>query len=46
MWTIGALPVALEAHASDDYAGVEYHLPENATQAYLALEFERQRREA
>jgi hypothetical protein len=46
MWTIEAPPVALEANTSEDYAGVEYHLPANATQAYLALEFERQRREA
>jgi hypothetical protein len=46
LWTIEAPPVTLDAHTSEDYAGVEYHLPANATQAYLALEFERQRREA
>jgi hypothetical protein len=43
MWTIEAPPAALEAHTSDDYSGVEYHLPANVTQAYLALEFERGR---
>jgi hypothetical protein len=45
LWTIDAPPVALDAHTSDEYAGVEYHLPANVTQTYLALEFERQRRE-
>jgi hypothetical protein len=41
MWTIEAPSAALEAHTSDDYSGVEYHLPADVTQAYLALEFER-----
>ncbi len=43
LWTIDTPPAALEAHPSEEYAGVEYRLPEKATQAYLALEFERQR---
>jgi hypothetical protein len=45
LWTIEAPAVTLDAHTSDEYAGVEYHLPANAAQAYLALEFERQRKE-
>jgi hypothetical protein len=40
LWTIEAPPLALDAHTSDEYTGVEYHMPANATQAYLALEFE------
>jgi hypothetical protein len=41
LWTIGAPPVALDQHPSDDYIGVEYHLPANAPQTYVAIEFGR-----
>jgi hypothetical protein len=40
LWTIGAQPVPLDPEASEEYAGVEYHLPANTPQSYLALEFE------
>jgi hypothetical protein len=44
LWTLDAPAAALEAHPSEEYTGVEYRVPEKATQAYLALEFERQRK--
>jgi len=40
LWTIGAEPSLLEGQPSDEYVGVEYHLPANAPQVYVALEFE------
>ena len=39
LWTIGAQPVPLDAEASEEYVGVEYHMPANAPQSYFALEF-------
>jgi hypothetical protein len=41
LWTIGTQPGPLKGQPSDDYAGVEFHLPANTPQTYVALEFER-----
>ena len=41
LWTIGASAAPLNGQPSDDYAGVEYHLPANTPQTYVALEFEK-----
>jgi hypothetical protein len=40
LWTIGSAPVPLNAEPSEEYFGVEYHLPAMAAPSYLALEFE------
>lgn len=40
LFAIGAQPVSLDPAASEEYAGVEYHLPANTPLSYLALEFE------
>jgi len=44
LWTIGAPAAAMQGQPAEDYAGVEYHLPENAPKSYLALEFARKGR--
>jgi len=41
LWAIGAPPAPLNGQPPDDYMGAEYHLPANAPQNYVALEFER-----
>ncbi len=40
LWLIGAGPAPIEPEPSEEYVGVEYHLPVTAAQPYLALEFE------
>lgn len=40
LWAIGAQPVSMDPELSEEYVGVEYHLPANTPQSYLALEFE------
>ena len=40
LWSIGNDPVALSAEPSEEYTGLEYHLPATAPRSYLALEFE------
>ena len=40
LWLIGAEPSVLQGEPSEEYAGMEYHLPESAAQPYFALEFE------
>ena len=40
LWTIGEQPVPIEPAPSEEYTGVEYHLPANAPRSYVALEFE------
>jgi len=40
LWAIGAQPVSIDPEASEEYFGVEYHLPSNAPLSYVALEFE------
>ena len=42
LWTIGEQPVPIEPAPSEEYTGVEYHLPANASRSYVALEFEEQ----
>lgn len=39
LWTIEARAAALQPETSEEYAGVEYHLPANSP-PYLALEFQ------
>ena len=39
--TIGGQPAPIDGQPSDEYIGAEYHLPANAPQNYVALEFER-----
>lgn len=39
LWGIGADPVSVSAERSEEYSGVEYHLPASAPRSYLALEF-------
>jgi hypothetical protein len=41
LWMIGAPPGTMNGQPSDDFAGVEYHLPADAPQTYVALEFEK-----
>ena len=40
LWTIGAQPAAISAEPSEEYEGVEYHLPATAPRSYVALELE------
>ena len=40
LWTVGAPPARLEPELSEEYIGVEYHLPAGTPQSFLALEFE------
>ena len=40
LWSIGNGPVSIGAEPSEEYAGVEYHLPAAAPRSYVALEFE------
>ncbi len=40
LWGIGIPPASIAAEPSEEFTGVEYHLPATAPQAYLALEFE------
>ena len=40
LWGIGNDPVSIGAEPSEEYTGVEYHLPTSAPRSYLALEFE------
>jgi hypothetical protein len=40
LWAIGSGSAAIAAEPSEEFAGVEYHLPETAPRSYLALEFE------
>ena len=40
LWAIGAEPAPIAAQPSDEYSGVEYHLPASTPRPYLALEFE------
>ena len=40
LWGIGNDPVSIAAEPSEEYTGVEYHLPTTAPRSYLALEFE------
>jgi hypothetical protein len=40
VWTIGAEPVVLQGKPSEDYEGMEYHMPATLQQSYVALEFE------
>jgi len=41
LWTIGGQAGPISGQPSDDYAGVEYLLPANTPQTYVALEFEK-----
>ena len=40
LWGIGIDPVSIGAEPSEEYTGMEYHLPTTAPRSYLALEFE------
>ncbi|HUK18275.1 MAG TPA: hypothetical protein VLW65_17745 [Bryobacteraceae bacterium] len=40
LWSIGNDPVSISAERSEEFTGVEYHLPATAPRSYLALEFE------
>ncbi len=40
LWLIGGEPAPLQGQPSDEFTGMEYHLPANAAQPYFALEFE------
>lgn len=40
LWSIGKDPVSISAEPSEEYTGMEYHLPATAPRSYLALEFE------
>ncbi len=40
LWSVGKEPVSISAEPSEEYTGLEYHLPANAPRSYLALEFE------
>jgi hypothetical protein len=40
LWTVGNDPVSISAEPSEEYTGLEYHLPATAPRSYLALEFE------
>ncbi len=41
LWSIGAAPLPLDEQASEEYEGLEYRLPANAPQTYVAIEFEK-----
>jgi hypothetical protein len=40
LWSIGNNPGSVGAEPSEEYTGMEYHLPTTAPRSYLALEFE------
>ena len=40
LWSIGNDPVSIGAEPSEEYTGMEYHLPTAAPRSYLALELE------
>ena len=40
LWSIGNDPVSIGAEPSEEYTGMEYHLPATAPRSYLALEFD------
>ena len=40
LWSVGNDPVSISAEPSEEYTGLEYHLPPAAPRSYLALELE------
>ncbi len=40
LWGVGLQPAAINAEPSEEYTGMEYHIPAAAPRSYLALEFE------
>jgi hypothetical protein len=40
LWSIGNDPISIGAEPSEEYMGMEYHLPDTAPRSYLALELE------
>jgi hypothetical protein len=40
LWSIGSDPVSIGADPSEEYMGMEYHLPPSAPRSYVALELE------
>ena len=40
LWSIGNNPVSISSEPSEEYTGVEYHVPATAPRPYLALELE------
>lgn len=40
LWSIGNDPVSISAESSEEYGGMEYHLPTAAPRSYVALELE------